>query len=932
MGQKKKWRSPRRRCSADERNGRGKGLRARRLLFEGLETRTLLADGGPKVIFLSPSGPVGRPIDQVDLLFDEAIAGNTFSASDISISGPAGMASPITIAPVGLRSEHSFLAYIDGRDQLIVQANTVQWHHLECELPGKWNGADEPTYVDGQTWWPDWPGGSDSSIYTELDPPLASSEMNVSLEIISGRGSVVVAEQPSAANGYATVLEFDDPQGGASWYEVRTLIEAEAPDGNASEYRVSFPYQDTPGEYSIEVGPDVWNLAGQEMDQDGDGAPGEPEDAFTDQFQLAWTGTPSLSVVQVAPAGDAEHPFDRIEVVFSEPLQSGTFDVSDVVIVDGTGTPIAPTAIDPLGLRSYALDFTGLTGRANYTLSIGPDIRAGGGALMNQDGDGTAGEPEDAYRGALVAQDLSIAEGDTSFDGLGLLVHGASVIVSGSHSFGHVGFCAGAEVTYAGSSLEVASAMLEGGSTFHAAGGSTFTIDGLLALLDDSAMIAHGADTVEKVGGQWIGRGVTLHAESVLIGAAARISADAQGYAGGNSTNRRATGSGPGGGGATVNGGSGGSYGGLGGLGSGSAAAGAAYGQAAAPTELGSGGGQNSDFSPPGHGGAGGGAIRLIVLDTLTLEGEISADGESGAGSKQGGGAGGSIYITTQTLAGRGILSASAGAGIGGGAGGSGGRTAVYHENGDRFFGFTTAEVHAGTGYDDIRPAEPGTAGFFHTGIPGNHLGVHQTYTVEPDEQVELGMLSVLNGGTLTLGGGSQLRIAGALNVFADSQIRAMGKNTLSPVAAEWVGQGVSVEAGEILVAAGGSITADGQGYAGGETGEGRPAGSGPGGAEATVYGGSGGSHGGLGGVANGGAAVLPSYNSLTAPTDLGSGGGDNSDNNPGGFGGAGGGALRLLAYNTLRSTARYQPTAPTARVASRGAAPADRSIWPEPT
>lgn len=84
--------------------------------------------------------------------------------------------------------------------------------------------------------------------------------------------------------------------------------------------------------------------------------------------------------------------------------------------------------------------------------------------------------------GTLEASDVAMV------DGLGVLVYGASVTVAGSHRFGQVGLYGGAEVTHAGSSLQVAGALVEGGSTFHAAGGSTVTVDGLLALLDNSTV------------------------------------------------------------------------------------------------------------------------------------------------------------------------------------------------------------------------------------------------------------------------------------------------------------------------------------------------------------------------------------------------------------------------------------------------------------
>jgi len=78
-------------------------------------------------------------------------------------------------------------------------------------------------------------------------------------------------------------------------------------------------------------------------------------------------------------------------------------------------------------------------------------------------------------------------------------------------------------------------------------------------------------------------------------------------------------------------------------------------------------------------GGAGGGIIRLNVLNSTILErSRILANGHSGQlsgmGTASGGGAGGSISIVTKSLKGDSTVEARGGAGSeGGGGGGSGG-------------------------------------------------------------------------------------------------------------------------------------------------------------------------------------------------------------------------------------------------------------------
>ena len=88
------------------------------------------------------------------------------------------------------------------------------------------------------------------------------------------------------------------------------------------------------------------------------------------------------------------------------------------------------------------------------------------------------------------------------------------------------------------------------------------------------------------------------------------------------------------------------------------------YGSIASPTNLGSGGGSE----------AGAGAIALLVSGTSTVAGAISA---STAANTAGAGAGGSIFLTTGWLTGGGSIRANGGAGGGFGGSGAGGRMAI---------------------------------------------------------------------------------------------------------------------------------------------------------------------------------------------------------------------------------------------------------------
>ena len=142
-------------------------------------------------------------------------------------------------------------ANIDGRSRLVLDDHTARWHHLDFAAPGRHNCnlgvPTQPTLISGQAWWPQWPDAPDcenrfcdcdSEVHAGFLSGLPNEDFTVSLELVEGRGLCTIVQHPSAANGYAVVIEFDDnPFGGDAWYEINLLIGC----GTASNYCTSTP-------------------------------------------------------------------------------------------------------------------------------------------------------------------------------------------------------------------------------------------------------------------------------------------------------------------------------------------------------------------------------------------------------------------------------------------------------------------------------------------------------------------------------------------------------------------------------------------------------------------------------------------------------------------------------------------------------------------
>ena len=147
------------------------------------------------------------------------------------------------------------------------------------------------------------------------------------------------------------------------------------------------------------------------------------------------------------------------------------------------------------------------------------------------------------------------------------------------------------------------------------------------------------------------------------------INVDNKGYAGRNGSGRGTD--------YGFSGTGGGGYGGQGGQAWVEAAGGQPYGSTNAPLDPGSGGGYDTGYSD--NGGAGGGAVRIEAAGAVTLDGTVSANGES-ENQYAGGGSGGGILIIGGSFTGGagGILRANGGDFSSRGGGGGGGRIAVW--------------------------------------------------------------------------------------------------------------------------------------------------------------------------------------------------------------------------------------------------------------
>lgn len=136
---------------------------------------------------------------------------------------------------------YEVLAFIDGRDQLVIRGDQVQWHHFEAAAVGRWQGRNEPTRLSTRLncepvtsddrWIPIWPEEPPAEIRYEaqsdlhpIAPALWETASTVQLDRIVARDIARVVEAPSASNDYTLRVELSDPSIFPAWYFVRIHV------------------------------------------------------------------------------------------------------------------------------------------------------------------------------------------------------------------------------------------------------------------------------------------------------------------------------------------------------------------------------------------------------------------------------------------------------------------------------------------------------------------------------------------------------------------------------------------------------------------------------------------------------------------------------------------------------------------------------------
>jgi hypothetical protein len=146
------------------------------------------------------------------------------------------------------------------------------------------------------------------------------------------------------------------------------------------------------------------------------------------------------------------------------------------------------------------------------------------------------------------------------------------------------------------------------------------------------------------------------------------------------------------------------------------------------------------------------------------------------------------------------------------GGGGGGGRVAVYAREASEYVGYAGCSASGGQGWNSLVGGR-GSVAFFDTSVDGGGLHVYGDVQLPTVSNV-FATVTAEAGGILRIPGGAVLSASGLLRVASNGTVRCQSTNQSVQVGGTWVGCGATICADEVVVDAGGALTADGEGYA----------------------------------------------------------------------------------------------------------------------
>jgi hypothetical protein len=165
-------------------------------------------------------------------------AGPAYAQSRVSGGLRSGLAAPIRVQASAIAGQspldhhevtatYVVKADIDGHSILTLWGRSARWFHISYAAPGRHNGMNDPTIINGMKWFPTWPHPGEnynchchSSTFRNVMPPVPKMANSFFFEAVSCRDTC----SGKYSDGVLVIDFNDNPSPGDAWYTVKITL------------------------------------------------------------------------------------------------------------------------------------------------------------------------------------------------------------------------------------------------------------------------------------------------------------------------------------------------------------------------------------------------------------------------------------------------------------------------------------------------------------------------------------------------------------------------------------------------------------------------------------------------------------------------------------------------------------------------------------
>jgi hypothetical protein len=348
---------------------------------------------GPRINFNNPSegAPILGQVFSLRVGFNETMDPATFTPAKIaSFTGPAGaIAVTGVFAVAGTNYTQFDITFAPqsqtGRYTMVIGPDIRDYFGNQMDQNGN--------LIPGEI-----PGDQYTARFGIQGPRILASTPNTNVFPAVDHVRVTFNEAMNASTFTVAKIASFSRTVGSAMTDLLPSLRAVTPvpfTGN-TQFDIAFTAQGATGRYAMVIGPDIRDLFGNPMDQNGNLIPGEiPGDQYTANFGLL-----GPRITASTPSGDSL-PVDHVRVTFNEPMNPDTFTPAKIASFAGPAGDIPVTNVTVVPATNntqFDITFDNQSVVGSYTMVIGPDIRDVFGNQMDQNNNLIPGEiPGDQY-------------------------------------------------------------------------------------------------------------------------------------------------------------------------------------------------------------------------------------------------------------------------------------------------------------------------------------------------------------------------------------------------------------------------------------------------------------------------------------------------------------------------------------------------------